>query len=66
MIEFPNVYITFSGICNGCRSADLELLSAKDGSGETFWALKCNHAKACTETRRKAMQERERRTDEAN
>ena len=57
--------IVFEGICKGCRHADLELESAESYCEETFWGVRCNHAKACEAAWEKALREAERRTDEA-
>lgn len=65
MNNFTHIDIMFDGICKGCRHADLELESAESYYGEKFWAVICNHERACIEARRKALSEAERRTDEA-
>lgn len=62
---FPVLDIVFSGICKGCKYADLELESAEYYLGEKYWIVKCNHERACTEARRKALSDVGRRTDEA-
>lgn len=61
---FQSIDIVFSGICEGCKYADLELDSAEQYLGEKYWIVKCKHERACTEARRKALSEVERRTNE--
>lgn len=61
---FPRIDIVFSGICEGCKYADLELESAEYYLGEKYWVVKCNHERACVEARRKALSDVGRRTDD--
>ena len=65
MDNMSYIDIVFEGICKGCRHADLELESAESYCEETFWGVRCNHAKACEAAWEKALREAERRTDEA-
>lgn len=37
------VKLEFSGMCEGCKVADLELEESADGS----WEVRCAHEKAC-------------------
>jgi len=59
----PIIDIVFRGFCEGCKYADLELESAEYYLGEKCWVVKCNHERACIESRRKALSEAERKTD---
>lgn len=60
--------IVMSGICEGCKCADLELRSLNVGF-ETRWMLKCKHEYACnamelkTAERLKKMEVDDGRTD---
>ena len=64
ILPIPIIDIMFSGICKGCGHADLELLSAESYLGQKFWAVRCNHARACEAAWEKALSEAERRTNE--
>ena len=63
MDELSYIDIMFGGICKGCGHADLELESAESYSGYKFWAVRCNHARACEAAREKALSEAERKPD---
>lgn len=57
MNNLTYIDIMFDGICKGCRHADLELESVESYYGEKFWAVICNHARACEAAWEKALRE---------
>ena len=63
MNEVTYIDIMFGGICKGCGHADLELASA-EYNDKKFWAVGCNHARACEAAWEKALSEAERRTND--
>lgn len=57
MDELTYIDIMFDGICKGCGHADLELESAESYLDQKFWAVRCNHARACEAAWVKALRE---------
>lgn len=41
------MFLTGTGMCEGCLFADLELIKNVAVSGEIYWDVHCNHYKVC-------------------
>lgn len=41
------IELVFTGMCEDCECADLELDSAEYGDGTMWWTVRCRHAVAC-------------------
>ena len=45
------INLEFTGMCAGCKVADLELTVLESFSGEKMWSARCMHRRACIAAR---------------
>ena len=51
------INLEFTGMCAGCKIADLELVANEIFSGEKIWDARCSHRRACIMARDKIKDE---------
>ena len=51
------INLEFTGMCAGCKVADLELTKRESFSGEKIWSANCTHRRACIMARDKIKDE---------
>ena len=51
------INLEFTGMCEGCEIADLELATQEFFSGKRVWTVSCSHRRACLTARDKIKDE---------
>ena len=51
------INLEFTGMCAGCKIADLELAAVESFFGEKTWSVSCSHRRACIMARDKIKDE---------